>query len=112
MSFHISTANISQWLLTILKPDHHGRISPMSASIVGIVVNISPYVVGLGRVTGMKIMQVLDHVSRDRSLVTTEINAMITSNLVRAVNTMVEEHKPGHGNCPPRISDLSVLTNA
>jgi hypothetical protein len=45
----------------------------------------------------MKMMQVLDHVSRDRNLVTTELNAMITSNLVRAVDTMVEEHKLGHG---------------
>lgn len=74
----------------------------MSASLVGIIVNLSPYAVNLGRVTSMKMMQVLDHVSRDRSLVTTELNAMITSNLVRAVNTLIEAHKPGHGkiSCP------------
>ncbi|KAL1302930.1 hypothetical protein AAFC00_003251 [Neodothiora populina] len=98
-NFHGSYADyLLTWLCTILKPDHHGRINAMSASIVGIIVNISPYVVELGRATSLKMMQVLDLVSRDRTLVTTELNTVITSNLVRAINTFVEEHKAGHEN--------------
>jgi len=72
----------------------------MSTSIVGIVVNLSPYVFGLARVTSMKLMQALDHVSRAPSVVTAELDAMITTNLVRAINTLVEEHKPDHGRSP------------
>lgn len=82
----------------------------MSSSLVGIVVNISPYVVGLGRATSMKMMQVLDYVSRDRSLVTTEINAMITSNLVRAIDTLVEEHRSGHGSFSSFPMIIQLLT--
>lgn len=69
----------------------------MSSSIVGIIVNVSPYLVGLGRATSLKMMHALDHVSRDRNVVTMEINAVITTNLVRAINTLVEEHRTGHG---------------
>lgn len=82
----------------------------MSASIVGIIVNVSPYVIELGRATSLKMMQVLDHVSRDRSLVTMELNAVITSNLVRAINTLVEEHKPGHGNHDSLLLKYYLLT--
>jgi len=73
----------------------------MSTSIVGIVVNLSPYVFGLARVTSMKLMQALDHLSRAPSVVTAELDAMITTNLVRAINTLVEEHKPDHGKSHP-----------
>lgn len=69
----------------------------MSASLVGVIVNLSPYVIKLGRATSLKMTQVLDYVSRDPVLAATETNAMVTSNLVQAIDTLVAEHKVGHG---------------
>ena len=56
----------------------------------------------------MKLAQVLDHVSRDRCLVTTELNATITSNLVMAINTLVEEHSAGHGRILGRLDSIAT----
>lgn len=93
---YLHLTNMIQRLLSLLKPDQNGRINTMSASIVGIIVNISPYVVGLGRVTSTKLVQMLDYLSRHCALAITEVNAMVASNLARAINTIIEEHGSGH----------------
>lgn len=72
-------------------------MNAMSASLVGVIVNVSPYVVKLGRATSLKLAQVLDYVSRDPTLAATETNAMVMSNLVQAIDTLVSEHKVRHG---------------
>ena len=69
----------------------------MAAALVGIIVNLSPYISNLGRATSLKMIQLVDLYTRNSLSTSDEVNAMVLTHIVCAVNSMVEEHKPGAG---------------
>jgi hypothetical protein len=69
----------------------------MAAALVGIIVNLSPYIQNLGRATSLKMIQLVDLYTRNSLSTSVEVNAMVLTNMIRAVNSMLEEHSPGHG---------------
>jgi hypothetical protein len=81
-------------LLTLLKPKKNGHLDAMAAALVGIIVNVSPYISNLGRATSLKLIQLVDLYTRNSLSTSVEINAMVLTHMVRAVNSMLEEHKP------------------
>lgn len=91
-------ANVLQWLLTLLKPKKNGHLDAMAAALVGIIVNVSPYISHLGRATSLKLIQLVDLYTRNSLSTSVEVNAMVLTHMVRAVNSMLEEHKPGTGS--------------
>lgn len=90
--------DILQWLLTLLKPKKNGQLDTMAAALVGIIVNVSPYIYNLGRATSLKLIQLVDLYTRNSLSTSVEVNAMVLTHMVRAVNSMLEEHKPGSEN--------------
>lgn len=87
-----------KWLLTLLKPKKNGHLDAMAAALVGIIVNVSPYISHLGRATSLKLIQLVDLYTRNSLSTSVETNAMVLTHMVRAVNSMLEEHKPGTGS--------------
>lgn len=69
----------------------------MAAALVGIVVNVSPYIHHLGRATSLKMIQLIDLYTRNSLSTSVETNAMVLTHMVRAVTSMLEEHQPGKG---------------
>jgi len=69
----------------------------MAAALVGIIVNVSPYISHLGRATSLKLIQLVDLYTRNSLSTSVETNAMVLTHMVRAVNSMLEEHKSGTG---------------
>jgi hypothetical protein len=45
----------------------------------------------------LKLIQLVDLYTRNSLSTSVEINAMVLTHMVRAVNSMLEEHKPGAG---------------
>lgn len=70
----------------------------MAAALVGIIVNVSPYISHLGRATSLKLIQLVDLYTRNSLSTSVEMNAMVLTHMVRAVNSMLEEYKPGTGS--------------
>lgn len=70
----------------------------MAAALVGIIVNVSPYITHLGRATSLKLIQLVDLYTRNSLSTSVETNAMVLTHMVRAVNSMLEEHKLGTGS--------------
>jgi len=98
-NFHGSYADyLFTWLLTLLRPKKNGHLDAMAAALVGIIVNVSPYISNLGRATSLKLIQLVDLYTRNSLSTSVEINAMVLTHMVRAVNSMLEEHKPGAEN--------------
>ena len=87
-----------KWLLTLLKPKKNGHLDAMAAALVGIIVNVSPYISHLGRATSLKLIQLVDLYTRNSLSTSVETNAMVLTHMVRAVNSMLEEHKLGTGS--------------
>lgn len=102
-------ANATQWLLTLLKPKKNGQLDAMAAALVGIIVNVSPYVFNLGRATSLKMIQLVDLYTRNSLSTSVEVNAMVLTHIVRAVNSMLEEHKPGNGRWQRSLSVKNML---
>ncbi|KAG9864062.1 hypothetical protein KCU63_g5085, partial [Aureobasidium melanogenum] len=98
-NFHGSYADyLFTWLLTLLRPNKNGHLDAMAAALVGIIVNVSPYISHLGRATSLKLIQLVDLYTRNSLSTSVEMNAMVLTHMVRAVNSMLEEHKPGTEN--------------
>ncbi|KAI5241718.1 hypothetical protein E4T43_05249 [Aureobasidium subglaciale] len=115
-NFHGSYADyLFTWLLTLLKPKKNGQLDAMAAALVGIIVNVSPYIFNLGRATSLKLIQLVDLYTRNSLSTSVEVNAMVLTHMVRAVNSMLEEHKPGAGSSSPgdchRSADLCLAEN-
>lgn len=87
-----------KWLLTLLRPNKNGHLDAMAAALVGIIVNVSPYISHLGRATSLKLIQLVDLYTRNSLSTSVEMNAMVLTHMVRAVNSMLEEYKPGTGS--------------
>ncbi|KAG9756955.1 hypothetical protein KCU73_g4655, partial [Aureobasidium melanogenum] len=98
-NFHGSYADyLFTWLLTLLRPNKNGHLDAMAAALVGIIVNVSPYISHLGRATSLKLIQLVDLYTRNSLSTSVEMNAMVLTHMVRAVNSMLEEYKPGTEN--------------
>lgn len=87
----------------------------MAAALVGIIVNVSPCISHLGRATSLKLIQLVDLYTRNSLSTSVEMNAMVLTHMVRAVNSMLEEYKPGTGSFQLtrwRINtDMSTIEN-
>ncbi|TKX26865.1 hypothetical protein C1H76_1021 [Elsinoe australis] len=69
-----------------------------STSITSIITNVAPHVVGLGRATSSKLMQTFARLAKPSVVLASESNITTLSNLLYAMNSVIEHHDIGHEN--------------
>ncbi|PNS16462.1 Ubp5-interacting protein ftp105 [Sphaceloma murrayae] len=69
-----------------------------SVSLTSIITNVTPHVTGLGRATSSKLMQTFARLAKPSVVLASESNVNTLSNLLHAINLIIEHHDTGHEN--------------
>lgn len=67
-------------------------------SLTTIIRNVAPQIVGLARATSSKLVQTFARLAKPSVLLANESNMVPLTNLLEAINSIVELHGPGHEN--------------